>query len=118
MCIRKKKNIIIIQPKTGSRHQLVINNKYEKPIEIDTVKDAWGLLLQVGEKNYVQYNPNAHDTLFDYLNTNRRCKLYAKSNYSLTRILEANGGKVVATISVEVISQKSYQQRLNKLHST
>jgi hypothetical protein len=93
----------------------VINGGYEKPMEINCLKGAWNLLWKVAKKDYIQYDSKVHDSLFDYLNTNRKCRLYAGSSYDLTRILAANQDKVVASIPIEVISQKAYQQRLNKL---
>jgi hypothetical protein len=91
---------------------IVINGDYTKSISVRWGK-YWEFLIRAAEGERFSYLENRGTV--DYFNTNRRCPLYTQGEYELTRILGKDYEFTVFKVSVEILTPKMFQTRLNKM---
>ncbi len=103
--------IAIVRPETKTRYHLIVNDNYQNPIQAGKAK-CWEYFLRIaeGERFLIEQVKG----VFDYLNTNKECLLYSRTDYALQKVLEIQSGVVVPAISIEVISEKAFATRRNK----
>lgn len=105
----------IVEPDKSLRYIVVINNQYDKPTSVRG--KSWTFLQKVTNGNGVPIT-KLNKSYKDYFNSNERCKLYTIGNYRKTKIISERDGMFVAAIPIKIISNKSYQTKLNKLKAT
>lgn len=110
-------HLILVKAAAGSKHQLIVNKDYQNPIGIDVIKDAWQMFFKVANGERIAYQPQAHNGLLDYLNTNKKNKLYTATACKLTKVLGVESDRMIITVPFEILTKKGYQQRLNKLET-
>lgn len=97
-----------------SKYFIIVNNDYRNPLKVDGNKKCWHFLLKMAEKNnYLPINENKSN--FDYFNTNRRNRIYTKTGYKLTNIFRIESNYIYPNIKIEIISEKSFKTRNNKI---
>jgi|GEM_PF-3258207 len=110
-----KLTLILSKNEYEKKYKIVINEKYKSPIEVDSVKPSWQLLLKLAKDKYIQIENDSDKSAFDYLNSNKRCRLYTKTGYSVTKILRMERGYIKAEIPIETMTDRQYRQTLNKI---
>lgn len=93
-------------------YRLILNENYEKVLSADRAKPSWDLIFKVASEESIR--SDSHKSSLDYLNVNPSCKLYSKTGYSVTKILKSEDGYIVSVIPITMITEKAFQQRLNK----
>lgn len=113
------KSIYCVKPKSGNKFIMVINDDYQNTIKGDQAKLCWRLLFEVAEKvekgkEGIWYSEENHKNLLDYFNSNKSNRIYTQTGYKITKILKVEGGYIVPTIKLKVISEKAFKTRLQK----
>ncbi len=75
------------------------------------------MFFKVANGERIAYQPQAHNGLLDYLNTNKKNKLYTATACKLTKVLGVESNRMIITVPFEILTKKGYQQRLNKLET-
>lgn len=110
--------LTVINPNDGEKkYRIVINDEYNEPIEVDSTNPSWELLLKIAKERDVFDWPNPKKSL-DYFNSNKQCRLYTRTGYSITKILKIDRSVIKAALSIELISERQYKQRLNQIKSS
>ena len=91
---------------------VVVNGDYKRIFKA-RYRKYWDLLVRVAEGE--RFRHKEIRGALDYFNTNGRCPLYAQGGYELTRILGIDHDFVVFKVSVEILTQKAFQTRRNKV---
>ncbi|MEK7658848.1 MAG: hypothetical protein AAB352_03230 [Patescibacteria group bacterium] len=108
------KEIICVEPKNSGINsgKLVINGNYQKPISVDLRKN-WHILFEVARSigHTIDCQTGCEDFL-ELINTNKKCKIYSHTKYTPTKILKNESGQITSAISIEVMSDKIYNNRL------
>lgn len=106
-------DLIIVKPKNDSNSYLVIvNQRFNQPIEADRAKPSWNLLFEIVKNRELAFFGEYKASL-DYLNSNSRCKLYTQTGLSITKILYRDGGMVKPAVKIKMITDKAYKQKVN-----
>lgn len=106
------KKLVLVKPKSGNKFKIVINEDYLSSIYGDRAKPSWDLLFRIAEGDIA--DAENHKNAIDYFNFNKKCQLYAKTGYSLTKILKVEGGYISPAIEMGIITEKAFRQRANK----
>ena len=109
-------SLSIVRPKNSNRFKIVINGDYSLSLEGDCASRSWGLIFDLAERK--QMSAREYKSVIDYFNTNKRCKLYSQTGYLPTKLLNVKSGFVVPAIPIKMISEKAFQQRLNRTKQT
>lgn len=98
--------LTIVAPKNENmkKYKIVINDRYEDPIEADRTEPTWRLLFNVAEEGEV-FEAKSPKQALDYLNSNKNCRLYSRTGYPIAKILKTENEAVVAAIPVEFINR-------------
>jgi hypothetical protein len=106
------REILFVRLEGRPKVRVIVNGNYESAF-LNGLGKYWGFLVRIAEQEDVV--PDDMRGFLDYFNTNDRCSLYTRSGLGLTRVLQIENGRVVPTVRMEVISEKAYQTRLNKV---
>lgn len=105
--------IIVKSNDDGKKYSIIVNQRFDQPVEANRAKPSWDLLFKVANDKEVIFS-GEHKTSIDYFNSNNRCKLYTKTGLSITKIIHRDGGVVRPTVKMSVIAEKAYKQKINK----
>ncbi len=112
------KSVMIIKPKNhDGNHKLLINGDYKNVKTIRNDSSRFKTFIKIiKDKDPVHFSKD----VFDYFNFDKRCPIYFGGSYELTNILEQEGDYLKARVEVtkEIITEKTYKQRLKKLNPT
>lgn len=112
------KSVTIIKPKNSDgSYKLLVNGDYKNIKTIRNDSSRLKTFIKIIEDNdLVPFNKD----IFDYFNFDKRCPIYFGGNYELTNLLEQEGNYLKARVEItkEIITEKTYKQRLKKLSST
>lgn len=110
---QKIETIVLVRPNSGDRYAIVINEAYDQALTVNRRHRAWNVLFRVAEEERIE--SSSAKSQVDFLSTNRRCRLYTKTGYSLCKILISVGNLVKPGIPMKIIGEKAYRQRLAKM---
>lgn len=117
----KVRSILFVERDHGHPNAIVVNEDYDNPIGIGSMKGGWKMLYDIARDEYVDetYDENRTEQYMDFFNSNRHNKLYTQSHCVITRILSINDGRVEQAIEeLNCISEKALKQRQGKKSTT
>lgn len=105
-------SIICVTPEHNNNlYKIVINKDYENYFKVSKIKKCWNLLYRIAEGENINFK-NSLKGIEDYFNTNKKCKIYTKTDLELTNILSRTGNRIIKQIEeLEIISEKAFKQR-------
>jgi len=105
------KKIEVLEDKTGNKRIVIfINTNYKKSIDLSR-KKSWENLYKIATDETVFFNKKTK-RFFDYVNFNKKNRLYAREGYSPTKILKVEDSCIVANIEIKIITSKQLTQLL------
>ena len=108
--------IAVVEPEheNEKKFKIVLNDCFETPLEGDLTKPSWRLFFDVAKEKEM-YDPPKQTQSMNYFNVNKRCSLYTKSGYALTKILKSDDGIVTAAMEMEFLTGRQYKQQLKQI---
>lgn len=107
------REILLVRLEGQRKVRVVVNGDYGRAF-LSSLGKYWGFLVRIAEQEHFAHDEELRGIL-DYFNTNARCSLYTRSGFGLTQVLHIEDGRVVPAVRMEVISEKAYRTRLNKI---
>jgi hypothetical protein len=106
------REILLVRLERQDKVRVVINGNYTSAF-VRGLKKYWGHLVRIAEQE--RFSVDDIKGAVDYFNRNSSCPLYTRSGFGLTQILQIDSGYVVPAIPIEIISEKAFRTRLNKV---
>ena len=97
----------------NNQFKLVVNEDYKNPLKCDKAKHCWSMVYRVAEDQSVEVDSHTKVSM-DFINHNKRCKLYTQTGLNLTEIVTVEGESIIDKIPISMISDRTYITRLNK----
>jgi len=106
------KMIFVKRNNNKRQYSLVLNNNFNNSLPCDRNKGTWDKLYRLAEGEII--SAEGETNFINYMNVNCKNKIYTRTKFDLTKIIEITENYMRLAVEIEMITEKAFKTRLGK----